>query len=40
MGRLATLQLLDRIRNPDGGAMVHVEHTLLFRESTQPPKRR
>lgn len=37
MGRLATLQLFDRIRAPGGGRMVHVEHTLLFRESTRPP---
>lgn len=38
MGRLATLQLLERIRAPDAGRMIHVEHTLLFRESTRPPK--
>lgn len=38
MGRLATLQLLERIRTPGAGRMVHVEHTLLFRESTRPPK--
>ncbi len=37
MGRLATLELLDRIRTPGAGRMVHVEHTLLFRESTRPP---
>jgi len=40
MGRLATLQLLERIRTPGAGRMVHVEHTLLFRESTRPPKQR
>ena len=38
MGRLATLQLLERIRTPNAGRMVHVEHTVLFRESTRPPK--
>lgn len=37
MGRLATLELLDRIRTPDAGRMVRVEHMLLFRESTRPP---
>lgn len=40
MGRLATLQLLARIRTADAGSMVHVEHEVLFRESTQPPARR
>ncbi len=40
MGRLATLQLLERIRSPGAGGMVHVEHQLLFRESTQPPRKR
>jgi LacI family transcriptional regulator, galactose operon repressor len=40
MGRLATLELLERIRSPDAGRMVHVEHTLVFRESTRPPKKR
>ena len=40
MGRLATLQLLDRIRSPGAGRMVRVEHTLLFRESTRPPRDR
>lgn len=38
MGRLATLELLDRIRTAGAGRMVHVEHTLLFRESTRPPR--
>jgi LacI family transcriptional regulator len=37
MGRLATLELLDRIRSNEAGRMVHVEHTLLFRESTRAP---
>lgn len=37
-GRLATLELLEKIRTPGAGRMVHVEPTLLFRESTQPPK--
>jgi LacI family transcriptional regulator len=32
------LQLLERIRMPGAGHMVHVEHTLLFRESTRPLK--
>ncbi|MCW4456602.1 LacI family DNA-binding transcriptional regulator [Flavobacterium sp. MXW15] len=40
MGRLATLELLERIRSPGAGRMVRVEHTLLFRESTRPPRRR
>ena len=39
MGRLATMQLLARIRAADAGGMVHVEHEVLFRESTQPPVR-
>jgi LacI family transcriptional regulator len=39
MGRLATLELLDRIRNPATGRMVHVQHALLLRESTGPCKR-
>ncbi|MDR6843224.1 LacI family DNA-binding transcriptional regulator [Pseudoxanthomonas sacheonensis] len=40
MGRLATLELLERIRTPGAGRMVHVEPTLLFRESTRPPSGR
>ena len=40
MGKLATLQLLARIRAPETGSMVHVEHEVLFRESTQSPPRR
>ncbi len=38
MGRLATLELLENIRAPHAGRMVHVEHRLVFRESTRPPK--
>ncbi len=38
MGRLATLELLEKIRSPVAGCMVHVEHALIFRESTRPPK--
>lgn len=40
MGKLATLQLLSRIRAAESGGMVQVEHEVLFRESTQPPSRR
>lgn len=41
MGRLATMELLARIRSPDAGRMVHVEHEVLFRESTgRPPRAR
>jgi len=40
MGKLATLQLLSRIRASQAGGMVRVEHEVLFRESTQPPTRR
>lgn len=40
MGKLATLQLLSRIRAAGGGGMVHVEHEVLFRESTQSPAKR
>ncbi|GAB3065447.1 LacI family DNA-binding transcriptional regulator [Stenotrophomonas tumulicola] len=40
MGQLATLQLIDRIRTPHGGRMVTVEHAVLVRESTAPPRRR
>lgn len=38
MGRLATLELLDRIRNSGNGKMVQVEHTVVFRESTSSPR--
>ncbi|CAN7148780.1 LacI family DNA-binding transcriptional regulator [Pseudoxanthomonas sp. LjRoot143] len=40
MGKLATLQLLARIRTADAGSMVQVEHEVVFRESTQAPKGR
>ena len=40
MGKLATLQLLSRIRAAESGGMVQVEHEVLFRESTQPPAMR
>lgn len=40
MGELATLELLARIRGQGAGTMVRVEHEVLFRESTRPPKRR
>lgn len=41
MGRMATLELLARIRSPDAGRMVRVDHEVLFRESTgRPPRRR
>jgi LacI family transcriptional regulator len=39
MGRMATMELLARIRSPDAGRMVHVEHEVLFRESTGHPPR-
>jgi len=37
MGRLATLELLARIRSPDAGTMLRVDHAVLMRESTQAP---
>jgi len=40
MGRLATEQLIDRIRSPEAGVMVTVDHAVLVRESTHPPRRR
>lgn len=40
MGRLATLELLARIRAPGAGRMLRVDHTVLMRESTQVPPRR
>ncbi len=40
MGRLATLELLKRIRAADAGEMVRVAHEVLFRESTGRPARR
>ncbi len=39
MGRVATMQLLERMRAADAGAMVHVGHTVVFRESTAKPRR-
>lgn len=40
MGRLATLELLERIRSPEAGRMVRVEHALVVRESTRAPSPR
>lgn len=40
MGRLATLQLLDRIRSPGAGRMITLEHAVLVRESTAAPRQR
>lgn len=40
MGRLATLELLARIRSPEAGRMLRVDHQLLMRESTQAPASR
>ena len=40
MGRLATLELLARIRSPESGRMLKVDHAVLMRESTQAPRRR
>lgn len=40
MGRIATQQLIDRIRSPGAGRMVTVEHAVLVRESTAAPRRR
>lgn len=40
MGRLATQQLIDRIRTAKAGAMITVEHTVVVRESTAAPRRR
>ena len=40
MGRLATMQLLDRIRAPATGRMITLEHAVLVRESTAAPHRR
>lgn len=36
MGRVATEELLERIRDPAAGHMVQMQHTLLSRESTGP----
>ncbi|WP_422505862.1 LacI family DNA-binding transcriptional regulator [Stenotrophomonas sp. GZD-301] len=40
MGQLATEQLIERIRSPEGGRMVTVDHAVLIRESTRAPRRR
>jgi LacI family transcriptional regulator len=40
MGRLATLELLARIKSPEAGRMLRVDHALVMRESTQAPSRR
>jgi len=40
MGRLASQQLIERIRAPHGGHMITLEHTVLVRESSAPPRRR
>jgi len=40
MGRLATEQLIERIRSPKAGRMVTVDHAVLVRESTHAPRRR
>ncbi|MNV63855.1 putative HTH-type transcriptional repressor ExuR [compost metagenome] len=40
MGRLATEQLIDHIRSPEAGTMITVDHAVLVRESTHPPRRR
>ena len=40
MGRLATEQLIERIRADRAGRMITVEHTVLERESTAPPRKR
>ena len=36
MGRIATLQLIERIHDADGGAMVELAHALVMRESVGP----
>ena len=36
MRRIATLQLIERIHDADGGAMVELAHALLIRESVGP----
>jgi len=40
MGRQATEQLIERIRTASAGRMITVEHAVLVRESTAPPRRR
>jgi LacI family transcriptional regulator len=34
MGRVATLELLKAIRDPDAGEMMRMDYTLQLREST------
>jgi LacI family transcriptional regulator len=38
LGRIATLELLARIRNPADGSMRHMPYTLKLRESIAPPR--
>lgn len=38
LGRIATLELLARIRNPADGRMRHMPYTLKLRESIAPPR--
>lgn len=40
MGRVATLELLNSIRDPDAGRMVPIQYTLELRESIAAPRRR
>ena len=40
MGRVATLELLNSIRDPDAGRMIPIQYTLELRESIAPPRRR
>jgi LacI family transcriptional regulator len=40
MGRMATLELLNSIRDPDAGRMIPIQYTLELRESIAPPRRR
>ncbi|MUV13392.1 LacI family DNA-binding transcriptional regulator [Noviluteimonas gilva] len=40
MGRMATLELLARIKSPEAGRMLRVDHAVLIRESTAAPRRR
>lgn len=40
MGRVATLELLNSIRDPDAGRMVPIQYTLELRESIAAPRRK
>ncbi len=40
MGRVATLELLNSIRDPDAGRMVPIQYSLELRESIAPPRRK